>query len=386
MHDFSYPRLVSLIVVFVAASGCVLSPRVPSLRSITALRPPVKIVMTKDLSRGVRGARVGPVEVAGMVSTDDRLFVATAGGVLYCLNLDSWQLIWRKRLAGSGTATPLVSDRLLVVGDGNGIVYGLDAKNGKEKWRYEQDDVVVAQPVAAGGQIYLMTSGDKLVSLRADNGTWLWEYERKGRGSMTIRGAASPAIEGGHLIAAFSDGAIVGLELATGKLLWVTTTATNRPFTDVDTTPLIVDGLAIVAAADRALFAIDLRDGSIRWRYDHGGISAPVVVDKQLLYLSSDSVLSSLNPSTGQVIWSKTLAVDKNSFFSQPASIGKYLFVVAGDGTIIGLSVDDPTTVWQQKPGQISTGVIAPPHIAGGRLLVLSNAGKLYIFSGATEL
>ena len=79
-----------------------------------------------------------------------------------------------------------------------------------------------------------------------------------------MRGTSTPAIDSGLVVAGFDAGRLAALELRTGKLVWEAVVATSRGrselerMVDIDSDPLIYDGVIYVASFQGQLAAVQM--------------------------------------------------------------------------------------------------------------------------------
>jgi outer membrane protein assembly factor BamB len=138
----------------------------------------------------------------------------------------------------------------------------------------------------------------------------------------------APVVAGGFVVAAIVDRhQVVALDVSSGKEKWRVTVSGK-----IDTSPTICEGLCILGCCDGYVYAFNLKNGKLAWRMraapreermvSYGKVESPwpvigsVLADKGLVYaaagrsLGSDGgvLLRAIEPSTGNVRWSKALA------------------------------------------------------------------------------
>jgi outer membrane protein assembly factor BamB len=122
---------------------------------------------------------------------------------------------------------------------------------------------------------------------------------------------ATPTIDGNRLFAFGATGILNALDAREGTLLWQRNVAadTSRDVPDwgFSSSPLVIDGTVIVAAA-ATLAAYDVATGNLRWRGPSvgGSYSSPHRAtfdgDVQVLLLGGPGAIS-VDPSTGKTLW-----------------------------------------------------------------------------------
>ncbi len=185
----------------------------------------------------VRSVRSQPVIFEG------RVYVGGLDGTVYSLDSATGCTVWATRgkpvrsgLA-IGRAGQVASPATIFYGDASGDVYALDADTGKFLWHTQADDhpatTITGTPSYLEGRLYVpVSSGEEQARRRPD-------YE-----CCTFRGS------------------VVALDAATGKILWQTYMAAEKP-SPHGKTP---DGRTIFAPSGMAIWSsptIDVRKGRI---------------------------------------------------------------------------------------------------------------------------
>ena len=212
------------------------------------------------------------------------LYTLGITGVLSALDADSGRTIWRKEFAGQfpatapqyGTATsPLVDHGLVIAyvgGFHDGSLTAFDAKTGEPRWSLKGEGPGYASPIVAelGGVRQIVTQ---------------------------------------------SDQSIIGVDPATGKLLWKLPLVT--PYDQNAVTPLVVGDLLIVSGIEYGLRAYRPEKGGDAktavltprevWNKPEVSLymSSPVVAEGRLFGFShrKSGHLFCLEPKTGRVVW-----------------------------------------------------------------------------------
>lgn len=108
--------------------------------------------------------------------------------------------------------------------------------------------------------------------------------------ALSLRGESAPAVAFGGAIVGGDNGRVSAVILNQGQLIWQQrisqpsgATEIDR-LSDVDTTPVIVNGVVYALAYNGNLTALDLRSGQIMWKREIGGVK-DLIVDAGRIYL-----------------------------------------------------------------------------------------------------
>ncbi|MDX1580457.1 MAG: PQQ-binding-like beta-propeller repeat protein, partial [Alphaproteobacteria bacterium] len=139
-------------------------------------------------------------------------------------------------------------DGRVYVSSGVGFTAALDARSGEELWRTTFEVALRGAPTVADGQVYVITHDNQLFALEADTGDQLWSFVAISEAAGML-GAASPAVSGDVVVAAFSSGELIALRADNGNAVWRDSlTRTGRmtalsTLNDIDGHPVIDRGL-----------------------------------------------------------------------------------------------------------------------------------------------
>ena len=143
----------------------------------------------------------------------------------------------------------------------------------------------------------------------------------------------------------------------------------------VDSTPTLLGDLAYVSSYSGGLYALDARDGSVRWRLPIEGAGSVTPAAPGRLYFAAPRQGLHATDLEGRVIWRQGLS-DAGDL-TQPAVIGRYLVFAGSRAGLFVVDRDNGSLLELFNPGN---GVCAAPTFdrEHGRLYVLSNGGALY--------
>jgi outer membrane protein assembly factor BamB len=282
------------------------------------------------------------------------------------------RLIW-ERPVGPTSGVPLVTADTVYVGTDDGTMAALDPASGAVRWRHDAHGGLLRPPVASG-DLWLFTSqSDRIVAVDRATGKFRWQYERDMPEEFTVRGHAGVAVDGEVVYTGFADGHLVALSVATGDVLWIRSLAADaRQFVDVDTTPVVKDGVVYAASVSGGVWGISKADGTERWRARVIGVTQLVLDDGRLYVASAETGLAALDLE-GNVLWQQGFS--RSGDPSQPVIDGTYLFLSMSERGMYIIDKRDGRLLQSFEPGP---GITAAPAIAFGQLYVMSNGGILY--------
>jgi outer membrane protein assembly factor BamB len=235
---------------------------------------------------------------------DDRVYVLTETGELFCLREDGTQL-WQRNIlrefSGSNitwllSESPLVDgDRLIVTPGGRqaGLV-ALDKMTGKTIWAAKElnDDAGYASvvPVEVQGiRAYTTFTSAAAVGVRASDGKVMWRYPQAANGTANI---TTPVVHGNQVFytSGYGTGAgLVSLRAQNGELVAQETYFT-RGMQNHHGGVVLVNG-TIYGFSNAILAALDFATGKTLWQNRSVGKGSVAYADGRLYMLSEDNVV-----------------------------------------------------------------------------------------------
>ena len=273
------------------------------------------------------------------------------------------------------TGGPGFGNNLVFVGSSKGDVIAMDAKTGDEIWTSKLSSEILSAPIIAeDGTVIVRTLDGKIYALNGTNGKRLWSYDQTVP-SLTLRGTSAPTIEGNIVLAGFDGGHLVALETSSGRVMWDTsiTTATGRSeldkMIDIDSAPVVVDGIVYVVTFQGQLAALTLNTGRMLWNKDMSSFAGFTIDGNNLYITDSKSVIWALDRLNGSPIWKQEGLLNRQ--VTGPASVGNY--IVAGDFEGYLHWMDKTTGAFSARQKLSGDRIIAAP--------VASTENVVYSFS-----
>jgi outer membrane protein assembly factor BamB len=198
-------------------------------------------------------------------------------GTLTCLDASSGKVLWRKDdFSGAApkfytSSSPLIADGMCVAilgstDDGAIVAYYLD--KGEQKWKWTGDGAAYASPVmmtVGDAKLIVAETNGKIVALSAADGKLMWEtpFATQGMGGYN---AATPVVEGQTIIYSGSKRGTRAVKLEkegdklSAKELWK-----NDEKSVQFSTPVVKDGKVYGITEGNELFCLSLEDGKTLW-------------------------------------------------------------------------------------------------------------------------
>jgi len=232
-----------------------------------------------------------------------------------------------------------------------------------------------------------MQSGPSfLVALDKESGKELWKADR----SMDVPKEANqayttPAVhktDQGEILYTVGADHITAHSALDGKLLWKVggLNPTENGFFRSISSPVIAGDMVICPYARGAsLTAVRISkptltetDGMklVAWQKDFGSdVPTPAFADSKIFVLGDKGIVTCMNPSSGETIWTQQLPKSNRQFSSSPVVAGGSLYCTREDGTCFVLKADSGDLIATNK---VSGNVVATPVFSKNRIYLRS--------------
>ena len=335
---------------------------------------------------GRKYLRLTPMVVA------DRVFAADGYGHVVAVERFTGKRVWTARVGKPDKSGFRFWDRRdpsfvsggvgvgegrVLLGTTRGEVIALDVGDGSELWRAQLASEVLAPPVAWEDVVIVQTADDRLIALEAADGTQRWAYAGQVP-LLTVRGTATPVVEGGLVFAGFGDGNVTAVNAASGEPVWNHRVMLPQGRTeldrlvDVDGTPLLANGLLYAASFQGKLKALQPTDGAMIWE-----LPASTHLDLaegygQIYLIDDNDFIHAIGQRDASVVWRQDAL--KNRGLSSPIAFGNYLLVGDAEGYLHVLAQSDGRFVARAKLGD---GLRKPFVEVDDVVYALSDDGRL---------
>jgi outer membrane protein assembly factor BamB len=259
---------------------------------------------------------------------DDTLYVTASNGMLYALDKNNGNLLWKKPI-GENPSIPIVYDDLILIGNSEGIAivdnYGsikripsaneivsspivandmiIFGDNVGKVFSFSLDDRDEEWTIDFSDEIYIASEYDKNIYIASGNNCYAvslsdqkvnWQFNSSGRIS------SAPVLKNKKLYFTSWDNNVYALNAKNGELIWKYETGWG-----IDTSPVISEGLIYIGSNDNNLYALYANNGTYKWMFSSKAAihSMPVVYGDFLFFGSDDGRFYAVNKTNGCGEW-----------------------------------------------------------------------------------
>jgi outer membrane protein assembly factor BamB len=264
---------------------------------------------------------------------DSILYIGRIDGNLSAISLLKQDTLWNFETYGQIAASPnmlnINGKDAVIFGSYDNYLYCINSSDGKEINRFESGYYI--NGAVALSNNYVVYGGcdgwlrvvDCVSGLQTDTldiGTYI---------------PASPAISNDYCYIADNPGNVYEIKLDKGKIVShkkiIETQDESSSFVSV---PAVSDKMVYIVSADRNIYALNRKDGSIEWKYllkGNTGESSPVVCKDKIIVCTRTGIVSIHNAKTGDLLWEYDTG---EQIMASPAVVNGYFYILTFKGTL----------------------------------------------------
>jgi outer membrane protein assembly factor BamB len=322
----------------------------------------------------------------GIAVDGDTVFAAARDGEITALDANTGKSRWQAQTEDDLSAGPSAGDGLVVVGSTSGRLIALEAATGKLRWSSDVKGEVLAAPLVTADRVVVRLVDGRLRALDPANGKEVWMAEDVVP-RLSLRGTSAPVRARDAVLCGFDTGRVISVALSNGDILWQAQVATPSGRTELER---LADVDAAVAVAGDEVYAVGyqgrvamiaLDTGQLWWTREMSSYRGIGIDDDQLYVATSDGGVVAMRRRDGSTVWQQGGLMRRT--LSAPAVHLGAVVVGDYDGYLHWMDRGSGRFVARERPGR--TRISASPVVAGDRLFVIDDDGKVAAFGGGAR-
>ena len=347
----------------------------------------VKLAQSADLLQPIFNADIGGSKrskdpLALQVGYGNgQIVVASRKGEVTAFNAQSHQL-WQTNLQDSVTGGVAFdpSSETVIVTTRSAQVVALNAATGKVRWQQPTTGTILSSALIHNNRVVLAGNDGLLQGLSLQTGSPVWQFATQ-TPSISVRGSAAPVLlDANTAILATADGRLHAIDIETGKPLWsrrvgIPSGASEvQRMTDVDGDPVIDKGQLFAISYSGQLVGVDLASGQILFVQDVASLKSLAVTTNSVVATTLDGHVRAFDRNTGAPLWENTELAYRQ--LTNPVLIGNYIAVGDLDGVVHLLSPNTGEIVSRTS----TKGALLTLQSTANTLLTQSDSGQVNIW------
>lgn len=306
------------------------------------------------------------------------IYVASADGTVMALDKANGDVRWRQRTGEAITGGVGAAAGIVVFGTRDAQIIALSQTDGSRLWSSSVSSEVLAAPQTDGRVVAAQSVDGRLTALNANDGSQRWVYDSTVP-ALSLRGTSKPLISGNTVVAGFASGIVAAIDATNGLLIWEERVAVPQGrydidrIIDIDGDPVLSGQTVFVSSFQGNLMGLDLATGRIVWGMAGSSYNSLTSGLGNIYWVNNFSHVIAIQNNTERVVW-------ENQDFrlrrvNSPVTINNYVAVADFEGYLHLLS-------------QIDGRIISRVRVdrAGVRANILSEADTLYVYGNSGRL
>ncbi len=241
---------------------------------------------------------------------------------------------------------------------------------------------ITSGPIIAQDRVYTLDAAARVTAFGINGGT-LWSADLTPLGEDSESGFGGGVAFGNNvLVVGTGFGEVVAMEPDTGEIIW-----RQELDAPVRAAPTVANGLAYVVSRNDQAFAIDLKNGRIRWRIAGidpdagvvGGASPATIGGLVVLPFASGEVVGTL-ARNGRRVWTSVISGGRrghararlSDITGDPVVSGDTIYVANQSGRLVALDRRSGDRKWS-----VNEGSLGPALPIGGSVFFVSDEAQL---------
>lgn len=309
---------------------------------------------------------------------EGRAYVASSGGVVAAIDVQSGADVWRTQLNGTLSAGVGSDGRYTAVVTRTNELVTLEG--GRVLWRQDLKALTLTAPLVAGARVFALSADHTLNAFDAATGKKIWQQQKTGEALVLGQAGLLTAV-GDTLVVGFGN-RLTGLNPLNGNTRWEVPVVNVRGTNEVERLGDVLAGFSregdqlCVRSFQYAVACVDAGMGRTLWSRTANG-SNGVAGDTARVYgTESDGRVSAWSRKDGEKAWS----VERYRFrvLSAPVVAGRALVFGDDSGNLHFVSKEDGAPL--NRIVTDDSGLSVAPVLAGKTLLAVSRRGSIYAF------
>ncbi|MCZ7399112.1 MAG: PQQ-binding-like beta-propeller repeat protein [Candidatus Methanoperedens sp.] len=237
-------------------------------------------------------------------------------------------------------------------------------------WTFDLGFDSDSSPIIVNDVLYV-GSNYGIHAIDAKSGRELWRTHTNG----FVKSA--PTVADGVLYVGADDRWFYAMDIKDGAMKWIYKNATDG----YTSSSIVVNNLAYTGSKDGSFYAFDIQKGEPARQTLTGKVieSSPALGDGIFIFGSNGGLIIAIDAATGKQKWSYDTG--PSDIKSSPLIAGGTVFVGSDDGSIYALATTNGTLKWKYPTG---SNVQSSPSYKDGTIFVGSRDSNLYAIDAST--
>ncbi len=268
------------------------------------------------------------------------------------------------------------NDKYLIAADSIANLYAINFSNGKLLWKKYNSASFNSELKIYNDKIFLIDVDNIIRCFSLKTGSEIWSFGTQ-KSFLKSKRKLSLVIQNGLVIFIDTFGDISALDINSGNLVWQAQTINEDIFESsflLKSSRLVYEKETIfVSNNQNKFFAINSRNGLIKWEQAINSYLDPVVIKDFIITISEEGYLIVIDKDKGNILRSTSIFdVLKNKKIYPTGFIvaKKFIYVCMSNGRLIKINIEDGKT---KNIIKINGETISKPYVLNKKMYILRN-------------
>lgn len=313
--------------------------------------------------------------------TDNIIFAADKSGQVVAVSRDSGKKLWQTKCRHALTAGPTLIEQSLIVATQDAMIMALDPQSGKKRWETKVPSEVLSPPTGQQGMVLVHAIDGSLTAIDLLQGHTVWQVEQDVP-ALTLHYSSAPVVVGDLVLAGFSTGKLLAVNLHSGLVEWDRTIAVGRGrseiqrMVDITADPLVSDDTVYVITYKGKLASVDIPTGALNWERDISAYQNMAMDDERLYITDINHDILAVEKSSGATLWKQSDLA--NRYVTGPCVVQNRVVVADRGGCLHVLSGENGHIIGRTA---LKGKFYQNPLSLGDEVLVSNHRGKMTVLA-----
>ncbi|MDH6373782.1 outer membrane protein assembly factor BamB [Paenibacillus sp. PastF-3] len=217
------------------------------------------------------------------------------------------------------------------------MIKNIDITTGKTNWEYETVAETASQPTLVDDVLYI--GGFSYIYGYNINSNEYWEYKINEEENKAFGVIQNPLVVTQNNVVFGTGGFIYAVDIKTHQLNWKYETEISNGDYYISASK----GDVFLGDGDY-IIAIDDAYGTVKWRFNAKGLSAPATIEEEILYFGSGNYLFAISAIDGSEIWKYK---SNDTVGSKPVISDGQIYFGCFDGFFYAADIKNGQAIWK---------------------------------------
>ncbi len=314
-----------------------------------------------------------------LMGDDNSLIFFDDKGSILKINKNS-KIIWKKNhynkkeIKQKPSVYFATNQKILIAADSIANLYAMDYTNGDLIWKNFNTASFNSEIKIFDNKVFLIDFENVIRCVSIKNGEEIWRFATE-KSFIKSQRKLSLIIQDGLVIFIDTFGDINALDLNTGSLIWQAQTIKEDIFENaflLKSSRLVYDDETIfVSNNQNNFFAIDSKNGIIKWEQTINSYIEPSIIENIVLTISEEGFLFVIDKKNGNILRSTNIlntVKNKNIYPTGFIAAKNFVYVSLSNGRLLKVGIEDGKT---KDVIKIDNNKISRPYIINKQMYIL---------------